>query len=152
MIVFLSCVFVVFLGDPNIYQPYPILPRSSQSFQIFPNHSNIFGLIPLWSSLMTVGYCWLALNGLDIPNISKLCQTLPNWRHPNASNRTWKMILDAAPSFFNAEFPTRVRPVWGNLVYKYINDIKAQLLRGSPVRSLWSRFIVQMCELPMMAQ
>lgn len=67
-------------------------------------------------------------------------------RHPKASEKTWKMLLDVAPVYFSANYPTRKREVWGKLVFDCINLVRSQLTRDPPVRSAWTRLIQSLCE------
>ena len=67
-------------------------------------------------------------------------------RHPKASEKTWKMLLDVAPVYFSANYPTRKREVWGKLVFDCINLVRSRLTRDPPVRSAWTRLIQSLCE------
>ncbi|CAK9028794.1 Uncharacterized protein SCF082_LOCUS18513, partial [Durusdinium trenchii] len=66
---------------------------------------------------------------------------------PMASGKTWAMILEASPGYFNNRYQSRSRDLWGDRVSQHIELIRKQLQRSPPVRSAWLRTLREICEL-----
>ena len=68
-------------------------------------------------------------------------------RHPNADNRTWTQITQAAPAYFSASYPSRSRGVFGRNVFQKFEAIEKQLL--AKTRTAWVRLIHDLCGFPL---
>lgn len=69
-------------------------------------------------------------------------------RVPEAEGLTWDVLVKRAPVFLEAEFPSRVRNLFGKQVHEYLEKAKQQLKGARPTRSMFLKLVRELCRTP----
>ena len=67
---------------------------------------------------------------------------------PEAHGMSWDRLLKRAPLFFEAEFPSRSRGVFGGQVKAFLDRAKSELQLNPPQRHQFMRLIRELCKTP----